>query len=445
MGLYNREQLIQEVYFGDSSELVTLQKQLSVFRSKYINNTAFNKKMNTDLELLKFNRMTEDFFGFKSFALIIEPKFELNACTFPISYRIDTGLGKKYLESTKTGFKFKKEAGYSCLVYMNSSFIVDSRFSDREVFAIILHEIGHNFQATLNPTCTAFSIIAKFVNMISLIPRIILSLILPFGYAGGKSLVGELNSLTDLTIQTTTKLKKEDPDSIEMFYGMKNVIGFCQGIFMNAIIALSVIGTVLNPIGSIISSIYNTLKSIVLRPDQLIYSFFGYQGEKVSDNFASVYGYGPDISSAMLKFRPLGAGYSILEVVNETPLLGHLYNLFTLPTDILLSPLDPHPADAARANGQLKYLETELKKSDIDPKIKKQIQEDIDSINKSIDEFIDIDMEDPYVFKRIYAAVLLKLCGGDIRELFGSQNNKNFDKAVERSNKQKRLNDVKIK
>ncbi|MCK9198160.1 MAG: hypothetical protein M0P49_00990 [Bacilli bacterium] len=445
MGLYNRERVIQEVYFGNSSELTNLQKQFSLFRSKYINNTVFNKKINTDPELLKFNRMTEDFFGFKSFALIIEPELELNACTYPISYRLDTGLGKKYLESTKTGFKFKKEAGYSCLVYMNSSFIVDSRFSDREVFAIILHEIGHNFQATLNPTCTGFSIIAKFVNILTLIKDIIVALILPFGYAGGKSVVGDFNALTDLTIQTTTKLKKEQPATVEMFYGIKNIIGVGKGVFMNALIALSAIGVITNPIVSIATAIYNRLASIALQPEQLIYSFFGYQGEKVSDNFASIYGYGPDISSAMLKFRPLGAGYSMLEAINETPLLGHLYNLFTLPVDIIFSLFDPHPADAARANGQLKYLEVELKKSDIDPKIKKQIQEDIDSINKLIDEFTDIDMEDPYVFKRIYAAVLLKLCGGDIRELFGSQNNKNFDKAVERSDKQKRLNDVKIK
>ena len=58
---------INELYIGNSP-ILPIQSQLSLIRSKF-KNKPFSNSMNTDKEILKFNRLTEKLFGYKSFAL----------------------------------------------------------------------------------------------------------------------------------------------------------------------------------------------------------------------------------------------------------------------------------------------------------------------------------------------------------------------------------------
>jgi len=105
-----------------------------------------------------------------------------------------------------------------------------------------------------------------------------------------------------------------------------------------------------------------------------------------------------------------------------------MYDLFSLPTNMLCSLMDPHPNTAGRMDSQLKYLKNEMKNQSMDPKMKKRVLEDIKKIERTIDETYHSAMsDDPDYFSKSYSAILLTLCGGDIRNVFDNPQNKRFD------------------
>ena len=91
MGMIFKDNILNEVYFGKTKEMLAIENQLDKFRNKYLGKYVFNTHVNSDPELLKFNRMIEDYFGFGCFACHIINQMLVNAFTAPIDYRIDVG------------------------------------------------------------------------------------------------------------------------------------------------------------------------------------------------------------------------------------------------------------------------------------------------------------------------------------------------------------------
>ncbi len=423
---------VNEVYFGSGNrELDALQKQFSKFRENWLNKGKYNRKINTDPELQKFNRMIEKFFGFKTFALVVEPESAKNAYTFPLSGKIDIPVDtSKYLIKTNTGYKYSKEAEYSCMVFINSSFIVDSSFTDREVMAIIFHEIGHNFQQNFNPASTVKGCLMKGLNLAFLPIRVILMIVNPLSSEmQAKSIVGSIDALNKNVLNATEKMKNEVPGFVEAIYMIKSIGNIFKNVVLNAILLISNAMIIYNPLGSIINMIYSKAKKLIDDPLNILMAALGYNGEKLSDEFATIYGYGPELASAFEKMDFGGNTGLIGEDIWSDSLLNNFIDLFQLPVKFLFDPFEEHPETISRANNQLKLLEKELTKNGIDPKMKRQIEADIKEIKKTIDLMTIPDIKDGYIVRRAYAALLLKTCGGDIRELFNK--NKpvgNYDK-----------------
>ena len=178
MGIYNAPNLIQEVYFGKTNGINELQKQFSKFRGKFINSTfKFSTKINIDPDLLKFNRMIENEFGFKTFSLYIINNIYYNAYTIPIG--LTPG---KSMTASETGFKFKGNR-YTTMVCMSTGILLDKKFTDEELFAILLHEIGHNFSQNIDKHTSVFFTIQYVVSLIHTIEQILLMVLVPFTFA----------------------------------------------------------------------------------------------------------------------------------------------------------------------------------------------------------------------------------------------------------------------
>ena len=143
-------QAINEVYFGKTPEILAMEKQLHKFRSKYMGRYISNISVNSDEDLLKFNRMVEDYFGFGCFTLHIQNEIMPNAFTLPLDYRIDVGLTSNSIEKGVNHFKLNKKLDYTGIVYITSAVMFNSDFTTPEVMAVILHEIGHNFYFALS-------------------------------------------------------------------------------------------------------------------------------------------------------------------------------------------------------------------------------------------------------------------------------------------------------
>ena len=110
LNINNLKTPINEVYFGKQKELLAMEKQLDIFRRKYMGRFVANPLVNNDSDLLKFNRMVEDFFGFGCFAFTVINIPIANAMTLPIDYRYDVISTRANLIANPKTFKFAKEA-----------------------------------------------------------------------------------------------------------------------------------------------------------------------------------------------------------------------------------------------------------------------------------------------------------------------------------------------
>ena len=78
---------------------------------------------------------------------------------------------------------------------------------------------------------------------------------------------------------------------------------------------------------------------------------------------------------------------------------------------------DEHPADLARIKVSIEYLKREVAKEGIDPKTKKELIDQINKLNKLIDDYINFPKDkDAMRVIRLYYIMLYKKFGGDRRE-----------------------------
>ena len=141
--LEENKSLLSEVYFGKTPSIIAIENQLKKFRIKYMGTK--NKPSNKDPELLALNRLVEDQFGFGCFSLMVTYNPLPAASTVPIDYSFNAAKKRSsYMVDTKT-YKFKKELDYTCIITMTTGLIFNSYFTDEEVMACLLHELGMNF------------------------------------------------------------------------------------------------------------------------------------------------------------------------------------------------------------------------------------------------------------------------------------------------------------
>lgn len=163
---------ITEVYFGKNKNLLEIEKCIGEIRKDMTRITIGNTYKNDNL--IRINRLIEEEFGFKNVAVMIDTNHYYNAYTFPVSNALDTGKEwDKFIIKNNNGYKWKKEAEYSTIIVLFTGMLGDKRFTDGEITAILLHEIGHSFSNAMNDLNIGFSFIKKLI----FIPSYILTII----------------------------------------------------------------------------------------------------------------------------------------------------------------------------------------------------------------------------------------------------------------------------
>lgn len=123
-----------------------------------------------------------------------------------------------------------------------------------------------------------------------------------------------------------------------------------------------------------------------LSPIELAAAQLSYVSEKYSDSFVTLHGYGPEFARAMKKFHAAGDVFGVYEILQSTPILGHIFGLNEWIFGHIMAVLDGHPDDATRMLTQVNVLEADLKNTRLDPKTRKLINKDIVECKKALKE-----------------------------------------------------------
>lgn len=399
---------IQEVYFG-KSHVQEAFEAFSKFRSKYVTNSAFkfNIQIAKDPDLIAFNRAMEKTFGFNSYSLYIFNESQFSAFTIPVSFTnpiLATKLIKtgKALVKTGSGIKYNKDLGVNAMTVVSTGALFRAELTDEEFFSIILHEIGHNFQEALSYTVMGLSFASMFFELISALLQGWL-LEIPLIVAGRIGLTGVLNKIDD-TIKKTPGLNV-----------IVNALGSAVTLSLQLLRDIRMIIDIVVPIPlsrlgeAMTQTFLNRLRKF--NPVTLL---TGVAGENIADSFATMYGYGPAITSALYKARQAKGLYGLpYEAIDRIPILKEIIYIKDVPFILISGAFDEHPSEYQRADTAVDSLKHDLESAD--PKFRKAIMKDIDAIQQNTKDMEDkikkLSPEQRNVFENLIDYTVYKTVG----------------------------------
>lgn len=414
--------VINEAYVGKTETLLEMEDAINKIRANCKKFTDINKSK----EVQALNRLFEKQFGMEIFALQVDQSNTMNAYTIPINTRFDVGMktniSRYVVGDKKTGYRFKEGNGLGIMACIYWGLLMNPEFTDAEILAVLLHELGHNFADAIYDKIKfanqdwakgyyAFSIMIAIVQAITIVG-------IPAAIATVKNIKDNTNK------EVVKKAKKKTKNPLRgISNGIKSSLGNISA-FVNEVMARlgGGLGLKLAKIGVDKEKNKEYLKS----------KNTGRQNEVIADKFAGVYGYGPDQVSALLKMHEYKSAAE--KFVDKIPLIGKLRNASFADALKDIHDFDVHPHVIQRANEEIKLLKAELEKTDLDPKLAKVIREQIKQMEDMIKKATTV-VEESQKSEKVRAAYYAYINGEDpdaVNEEIEDEIHDALDKALEK-------------
>ena len=414
MGLF----VLKEAFVGKTHELLLAEQYIAQLREKYmVKNNGYYElakslgNINMDPLLRKIEECLEKEFGFTNVYIVVSLTVaEAQCITFPVHYNV--AKYKEISEAFKnknTGIKFDPKDDLAFIACITSSLLFFPALSHAEILAVLLHEIGHNFEAplldnTFIPSC--FKVygdvfirnIMVSENMVDAITGLVVTMI--FGLSS--------NFMAEVSKKNTNKGVHYVIDGLLLVKDLLlNVLGKLSTGVVD-FIWRDIIG--LNPVflkswsltRAINLTIQRLCKLFKKEPLKLTYILSDKISEKTADRFAAYYGYGTELSTALMKltdtrgsmYSKYMGGIDLQSAAREIPILGHYIGFCNfLTTEVFGIMTDPHPTSMERGKDMLMTLKKDLKRSDISPKMRKQLSAEVAKMEATYLLYRDVSIE----------------------------------------------------
>lgn len=352
---------VNETYFGKSKELELIEKSFD---------KAIQSKDKIDASSLGIvAKQLQKKFGFDNVSIGIDKTPGLNAYTY-----IDIADIKKMKIKTSEGYKALPGNTCSILVVFSPA-MLSGVLSGKELTAITLHEIGHQFASKRILNSSSLRYMASYIRGLSELDKII------------RIASQETNSIADMFMMIRRVISKLTEDAV---FAIKYVINTL--ILLKDILKTPTLKDTYNLIGDSTKSnrILNYIKNFdkVKKPIK-VHDL----EEEMADSFATIYGYGPELASALTKIEASDIDEEF------DPYDNSFYNLYIyIPIYTLLSYICTSDSGIAiqtsrRVYAQLLTLRKEMNDINTDAKTKKRILADIDELEKVYGKYIDERIE----------------------------------------------------
>lgn len=352
---------VNETYFGRSKELEIIEKSFD---------KAIQSKDKIDASSLGIvAKQLQKKFGFDNVSIGIDKTPGLNAYTY-----IDIADIKKMKIKTSEGYKALPGNTCSILVVFSPAMLTGV-LSGKELTAITLHEIGHQFASKRILNSSSLRYMASYIRGLSELDKII------------RIASQETNSIADMFMMIRRVISKLTEDAV---FAIKYVINTL--ILLKDILKTPTLKDTYNLIGD--STKFSRIMNYINNFDKVKKPIKVHDlEEEMADSFATIYGYGPELASALTKIEASDIDEEF------DPYDNSFYNLYIyIPIYTLLSYICTSDSGIAiqtsrRVYAQLLTLRKEMNDIKTDAKTKKRILADIDELEKVYGKYIDERIE----------------------------------------------------
>lgn len=382
---YNLQQVLDEAYKGKTKALQELEKMIGDNRKKYLGSFKIGGGYYADKDLVKIGDKIASIFNFKvvDFNIVNDPA--INAFTVPAGFSMASVNMRDLIKTDDKEMKFKNGT-LSAFIRVTSGLWTNPTFTDGEITAIIIHEVGHNFQHEVNSGLRIYAINMLFLRLFQSI------LLICTG-----NIIGGVNSFIKSDSEMRGEINrwaKNDPllsGAVNFFGG---IMGFIKFILYE-VSELSVRLTLGIPAGAknIAAILINAASDPVGTLLKVLIAPMRKGGENISDTWASDHGYGPELVSALAKMQvePNASSTEIGKLCMKLPVLDSICTLFALPSMIVSQLFADHPVTGKRASNIVRDLEGQIDNDNITPAMKKEIKKQIKEVKDTIDMYSRVD------------------------------------------------------
>lgn len=334
MLLYERLELFNELYFG-KSKISDVKKAFDKYYELIGKDDGRNIYANS--EYTNMCKAFEKFFGVESFRLQLFVDQDINAYTYFIMPRIKKKSPLNEYPTdiyilTKEGIKINNVFRFSMSVAISKAAMI--RLTSDQAFAIILHEIGHNFAyVPLLGFAVTSAKVASEVKRST--PDI------------NKDIFDANEDNKEETISFINKWVRNSPTIKHMIDAYKKCKvsngptkdnGFVTSLTYLVASYMTFIRTPVN-------LLFNLVTGLPRRKEVKLYSS-GWE-EILADSFASTYGYGPDLQSTLTGNMSM-----------DDTFMKYMYAMIAIPNTVLSA--SSHPTVITRCKASITHLKQEL-------------------------------------------------------------------------------------
>lgn len=369
-------EFVNEAYVGKTPTLEKIEQKIGEMRAK----VKYSGANNTLKETLEINRLFEEQFGMEVFALKIYPSATPNGYTMVVGRNFDIAeyedLPSMVEADPKNGYRFKKDNGFCIIMYIASSIMMDPNYTDAEILAIMLHELGHNFADCIYNDINIANKDMMNTYRKSMVYICILYAITIVGIPVAAKLFADyIKNLYELNNRRKRKKEKKNQK-----IGKGKLSAMIRGMKAKLNDVSSLVAGILFRISGAASTYKRNVE--IYGDKTKARQSLGRQNEIIADKFAGIYGYGPDQATALLKLESTPSGSE--KFVDKLGNFGKSMNDKYTEAMLAMNDYDVHPQVIQRIFEEIKLLENELKKEDLDPKMKAVIQEQLQQLRDII-------------------------------------------------------------
>ena len=416
--------VMNEAYVGKTQTLLDIEREFNKMRSEKLD---FYSNISQHPSIIRINRLFEKQFGMYLFALKIDPTKEHNAYTMVIANNFDiahyTDLPSLVSGTMSEGFRWKENNGLCIIVNISYGMLVDENLTDSELVAIILHEIGHNFADALYGEINIANKkqmieYEKYLSSYATVIGFLLALPL---YLKAKQLLKEYNN--------STRVERESkPKKTSKLRGILTGLGAKWKDYQSYKAEI-----MMRKRGGKLYRDYKRRAGEVAK--KAAREGLERQNEVIADKFAGIYGYSVEISSGLSKIT-----YHKSEAAKKLEAAGGRLAEASRDFDDAVKDIcdyDCHPNLVQRINEEIKLLEREVAKDDIDPRFKVIMYDQLDQLRSLLAKITKTSklLSKDENAKNAYHDYVNKNCPGAVSDEIEDKIEESLDRLLEEDKK----------
>lgn len=371
--------ILNEVYVGRLPEIEEMLQDVHDIRAEY------KEKGNVSIlkSVKRFEKHVEDMWGFNAFLFDIYIDDVPNACTWCVGSCVNVDT-KYAIEFTNKGYRFSPRSNVAATSKIATALLADESISDEEILAIILHEIGHSFVERAEKVNTLMMAYRR-TYLSNAIFNIVLGICLfnPFIVIQSVNAAVRLNTQMNTILTKLSKITKNIPVLRHVSMTTEQAKAFISKKINDYFTLLSRRG--------MDSAYIRQLEKTKEKYEEIIKKTkgdpyadglaMGRSNERLSDDFANMYGFGPQLATGLIKMgNPYK--YGVLADQEVTDIQKKADDLIMQ----IYAIIDVHPGHVDRVFAMVDALEQDYKQLKVDPKTKAAMKADLDALKAIVED-----------------------------------------------------------